>query len=181
MSEQQKEWYVVRAVSGKEKKAKEYLENEIVRLGLQDFIPQVLVPSEKVYTLRKGKKIVKERTLLPGYVIVQALLVGEVAHVIKETPNILGFLSEQDGAPTPLRDKDIDRLLGRADEASEQGEMMLDPFIVGETVKVVDGPFNSFSGIIEEVNAEKKKLKVVIKIFGRKTPVELSFLQVEKE
>lgn len=181
MSEQQKEWYVVRAVSGKEKKAKEYLENEVARLGLQDFVPQVLVPIEKVYTLRKGKKIVKERTLLPGYVIVQALLVGEVAHVIKETPNVLGFLSEQDGEPTPLRDKDIDRLLGRADEASEQGEMMMDPFIVGEAVKVVDGPFNSFSGIIEEVNSEKKKLKVVVKIFGRKTPVELSFLQVEKE
>lgn len=181
MSEQQKEWYVVRAISGKEKKAKEYLENEVARLGLQDFVPQVLVPTEKVYTLRQGKKIVKERTLLPGYVVVQALLVGEVAHVIKEVPNILGFLSEQDGTPIPLREKEVDRLLGKADEVSEQGEMMMDPFIEGEAVKVIDGPFNSFSGIIDEVNLEKKKLKVIVKIFGRKTPVELGFLQVEKE
>lgn len=181
MSEQQKEWYVVRAISGKEKKAKEYLENEVARLGLQDFVPQVLVPTEKVYTLRQGKKIVKERTLLPGYVVVQALLVGEVAHVIKEVPNILGFLSEQDGTPIPLREKEVDRLLGKADEVSEQGEMMMDPFIEGEAVKVIDGPFNSFSGVIDEVNLEKKKLKVIVKIFGRKTPVELGFLQVEKE
>lgn len=181
MSEQQKEWYVVRAISGKEKKAKEYLENEVARLGLQDFVPQVLVPTEKVYTLRQGKKIVKERTLLPGYVVVQALLVGEVAHVIKEVPNILGFLSEQDGTPIPLREKEVDRLLGKADEVSEQGEVMMDPFIEGEAVKVIDGPFNSFSGIIDEVNLEKKKLKVIVKIFGRKTPVELGFLQVEKE
>jgi transcriptional antiterminator NusG len=180
MSEQVKKWYVVRAISGKEKKVKEYLESEISRLKLQDYISQVLIPTEKVYQVRKGKKISKERNYFPGYVLIEAALVGEVPHIIRNIPNVLGFLGTK-GNADPLRPAEVNRILGKVDELAEQGEEVNVPFIVGETVKVIDGPFNSFSGIIEEINEEKKKLKVMVKIFGRKTPLELSFMQVEKE
>ncbi len=180
MSEQVKKWYVVRAISGKEKKVKEYLESEINRLNLQDYISQVLIPTEKVYSVRKGKKISKERNYLPGYVLIEAILVGEITHIVKGIPNVIGFLGSK-GEPIAMRQTEVNRILGKVDELTSQGEEMNDPFIVGESVKVIDGPFNSFSGIIEEVNDEKKKLKVMVKIFGRKTPLELSFMQVEKE
>jgi len=180
MSDQVKKWYVVRAISGKEKKVKEYMESEINRLKLEDYISQVLIPTEKVYSVRKGKKISKERNYLPGYVLIEAVLVGEIPHIIKNIPNVIGFLGSK-GEPIPMRPAEVNRILGKVDELSEQNEEMNDPFIVGESVKVIDGPFNSFSGIIEEVNDEKKKLKVMVKIFGRKTPLELSFMQVEKE
>jgi transcription termination/antitermination protein NusG len=180
MSEQVKKWYVVRAVSGKEKKVKEYLESEINRLQIQDYISQVLIPTEKVYSVRKGKKISKERIYLPGYVIIEAILTGEIPHIIQNIPNVLGFLGSQ-GEPVPMRSSEVNRILGKMDELTDQAEELNEPFIVGETVKVTDGPFNSFSGVIEEVNEEKKKLKVMVKIFGRKTPLELSFMQVEKE
>lgn len=181
MSDQpEKRWYVIRAISGKEKKVKQYLESEIVRQNLQDYIAQVLIPTEKVYQVRNGKKISKERNYFPGYVLVEAILLGEVAHVIKNIPDVLGFLGTK-GEAEPLRASEVNRILGKVDELSEQGEEVNVPFIVGETVKVTDGPFNSFSGIIEEINDEKKKLKVMVKIFGRKTPLELGFMQVEKE
>ncbi len=180
MSEQIKKWYVVRAISGKEKKVKEYLESEIKRLSLNDYISQVLIPTEKVYQIRKGKKISKERNFFPGYVLIEATLVGEIPHIIKNIPNVLGFLGTK-GEPDPLRPSEVNRILGKVDELAEEGEEVNVPFIVGETVKVIDGPFNSFSGIIEEINEEKKKLKVMVKIFGRKTPLELGFMQVEKE
>jgi len=180
MSEQVKKWYVVRAISGKEKKVKEYMESEISRLNLQDYVSQVLIPTEKVYSVRKGKKISKERNYLPGYVLIEAFLTGEIPHIIKGIPNVIGFLGSK-GEPVAMRQAEVNRILGKVDELSNQGEEMNDPFIVGESVKVIDGPFNSFSGIIEEVNDEKKKLKVMVKIFGRKTPLELSFMQVEKE
>ena len=180
MGEQVKKWYVVRAVSGKEKKVKEYLESEINRLGLQDFVSQVLIPTEKVYQVRKGKKISKERNYFPGYVLIEAALVGELTHIIRNIPNVLGFLGTAN-EPSPMRASEVKRILGKVDELAEQGEGINVPFIVGETVKVVDGPFNSFSGMIEEINEEKKKLKVMVKIFGRKTPLELTFMQVEKE
>ncbi len=180
MGEQVKKWYVVRAVSGKEKKVKEYLESEINRLGLQDFVSQVLIPTEKVYQVRKGKKISKERNYFPGYVLIEAALVGELTHIIRNIPNVLGFLGTAN-EPSPMRASEVKRILGKVDELAEQGEGINVPFIVGETVKVVDGPFNSFSGVIEEINEEKKKLKVMVKIFGRKTPLELTFMQVEKE
>ena len=180
MSEQVKKWYVVRAISGKEKKVKEYLEHEIDRLNLQDYISQVLIPTEKVYQVRKGKKISKERNYFPGYVLIEASLTGEIPHIIRNIPNVLGFLGTK-GEPDAIRPAEVNRILGKVDELAEQGEEVNIPFIVGETVKVVDGPFNSFSGIIEEINEEKKKLKVMVKIFGRKTPLELSFMQVEKE
>jgi len=180
MGEQVKKWYVVRAVSGKEKKVKEYIESEINRLGLQDFLSQVLIPTEKVYQVRKGKKISKERNYFPGYVLIEAALVGELTHIIRNIPNVLGFLGTGN-EPSPMRASEVKRILGKVDELAEQGEGINVPFIVGETVKVVDGPFNSFSGVIEEINEEKKKLKVMVKIFGRKTPLELNFMQVEKE
>ncbi|MCX6230601.1 MAG: transcription termination/antitermination protein NusG [Bacteroidetes bacterium] len=180
MSEQVKKWYVVRAISGKEKKVKEYMESEINRLNLQEYISQVLIPTEKVYSVRKGKKISKERNYLPGYVLIEAVLLGEIPHIIKNIPNVIGFLGSK-GEPVAMRQAEVNRILGKVDELSDQSEELNDPFIVGESVKVIDGPFNSFSGIIEEVNDEKKKLKVMVKIFGRKTPLELSFMQVEKE
>ena len=180
MGEQVKKWYVVRAVSGKEKKVKEYIESEISRLGLQDFLSQVLIPTEKVYQVRKGKKISKERNYFPGYVLIEAALVGELTHIIRNIPNVLGFLGTGN-EPSPMRASEVKRILGKVDELAEQSEGINVPFILGETVKVVDGPFNSFSGVIEEINEEKKKLKVMVKIFGRKTPLEPTFMQVEKE
>jgi transcriptional antiterminator NusG len=171
---------VVRAISGNEKKVKIYLESEINRLKLQDFISQVLIPVEKVYLVRNGKKVSKERSYLPGYVLIEAVLTGEIPHIIRNIPGVLGFLGSKD-EPVPLRQAEVNRILGKVDELSEQGAEFSIPYIVGESVTVIDGPFNSFSGIIEEINEEKKKLKVMVKIFGRKTPLELSFTQVAKE
>ena len=182
MSEIEKKWYVLRAIGGKEKKVKEYIESEISRLNLQDFISQVLIPTEKVYQIRSGKKISKERNYFPGYVLVEANLIGEVPHTLRNIPNVIGFLGAKgDEEPTPLRQSEVNRILGKVDELAAGDEELNVPFFVGESVKVIDGPFNSFTGIIEEVNEEKKKLKVMVKIFGRKTPLELSFMQVEKE
>ncbi len=180
MSDQLKKWYVIRAISGNEKKVKQYLESEINRLGLKDVISQVLIPTEKVYQVHKGKKISKERNYLPGYILIEAILTGEIPHIIKNVPGVLGFLGSK-GEPVPLRPAEVNRILGKVDELTEQGEEVSVPFIVGETVTVIDGPFNSFTGVIEEINEEKKKLKVMVKIFGRKTPLELGFMQVEKD
>jgi len=175
-----KKWYVVRAISGKEKKVKAYLESEISRLKLEDFISQILIPTEKVFQIRKGKKISKERNYFPGYVLIEAELTGEIPHIIKNVPDVLNFLGTK-GVPEPIRESEVKRILGKVDELAELGEEVNIPYIVGESVTVIDGPFNSFSGIIEDINHEKKKLKVMVKIFGRKTPLELGFMQVEKE
>ncbi len=182
MSEVEKRWYVVRAISGQEKKVQEYINNEINRLNYTDYVSKVLIPTEKVYQVRKGKKISKERNYYPGYVLIEAILVGEIPHVIKSIPGVIGFLgAEKGGAPSPLRQHEVNRILGKVDELAERGEEVSIPFLVGETVTVIDGPFNSFTGVIEEINEEKKKLKVMVKIFGRKTPLELGFMQVAKE
>lgn len=182
MAEIDKKWYVVRAISGKENKVKQYIELEIGRLGLQDYVSQVLIPTEKVYQIRNGKKVSKERSFFPGYVLIEAALVGEVPHVIKGITNVIGFLGgEKGGDPMPLRMSEVNRILGKVDELAESDEELTIPFVVGETVKVIDGPFNNFNGVIEEINEEKKKLKVMVKIFGRKTPLELNYMQVEKE
>lgn len=180
MSEIQKKWYVLRAVSGKESKVKEYLEAEIKNSSLSDYVSQVLIPTEKVYQMRGGKKVLKERSYLPGYVLIEAALVGEVAHVLRNTPNVIGFLGGTEN-PQSLRESEVNRILGKVDELQETGEDFNIPYYVGESVKVNHGPFSGFSAVIEEVNNEKKKLKVMVKIFGRKTPVELGFMQVEKE
>ncbi len=182
MSEIAKKWYVLRAAGGKEKKAKEYIENEIKRLKLDDYISQVLIPTEKIYQVKNGKKISKERIFLPGYILIEAALVGEITHILRNTTHISGFLSEtKGGEPLPIRQSEVNRILGRVDELAENEEANITPFVVGEAVKVTDGPFNGFNGTIEEINEEKKKLKVMVKIFGRKNLLELNFVQVEKE
>ncbi|WMJ75266.1 transcription termination/antitermination protein NusG [Cytophagaceae bacterium ABcell3] len=178
-------WYVIRTVSGQEKKVKNYLENEIIRQKLEDYIPQVLIPSEKIYEMRNGKKRVRERNFFPGYVLVSAdLSHGEAGHVITSIPGVIGFLGSNEGGtskkPVPLRQSEVNRILGRVDEMQESEETLETPFIVGETVKVMDGPFNGFTGSVEEVFEERKKLNVMVKIFGRNTPVELNYMQVEK-
>ena len=180
MSDVQKKFYVLRAISGKENKAKEYLEAEMKNTDLGEYVSQVLIPTEKTFTVRNGKKVVKERAYLPGYVLVEAALVGEVAHRLRNIPNIIGFLGGLDN-PVPLRPAEVSRILGTVDDMQEQPEDIDLQFLVGESVKITFGPFSGFSGIIEEVNAEKRKLKVMVKIFGRKTPLELGFMQVAKE
>lgn len=182
MTESTKKWYVVRAISGKEKKIKEMIESEVLHSGMKAHVDQVLIPTEKVYQIRKGKKVSKERSFFPGYILLQADLIGELPHIIKNLTGVIGFLGETKGGdPVPLRSSEVSRILGTVDDLAESDEELNIPFIVGESVKVIDGPFNSFSGLIEEINAEKKKLKVMVKIFGRKTPLELSYMQVEKE
>jgi len=176
-----KKWYVIRAISGKEKKVKQYIESEISRLKLTDYVSQVLIPMEKIYQIKDGKKVSKERSYFPGYVLIEAQLSGEIPHIIENTTGVIGFLGSKGEAPAPLRTSEVNRILGKVDELADSEEIIHNPFVVGESVKVIDGPFNSFSGIIEEVNEEKKKLKVMVKIFGRKTPLELSYMQVEKE
>jgi transcriptional antiterminator NusG len=181
MTETVKKWYVIRAISGKEKKVKQYIESEINRLKLNNYVSQVLIPTEKIYQIKDGKKVSKERNYLPGYVLIEAVLTGEIPHIIQNVTGVINFLGPKGEAPAPLRPSEVNRLLGKVDELADSEEVMNIPFVVGETVKVVDGPFNTFSGVIEEVNEEKKKLKVMVKIFGRKTPLELSYMQVEKE
>ncbi|RZJ73570.1 transcription termination/antitermination protein NusG [Flavobacterium sp.] len=176
-----KKWYVVRAVSGQENKVKNYIETEINRLGMGDHISQVLVPTEKVVQVRDGKKITKDRVYFPGYVMVEANLIGEIPHIIKSITGVIGFLGEvKNGDPVPLRISEVNRMLGKVDELSVKTDGQTIPFNIGETVKVIDGPFNGFNGTVEKINEEKRKLEVMVKIFGRKTPLELSFMQVEK-
>jgi transcriptional antiterminator NusG len=177
----QLKWYVVRAVSGKEKKVKQYIDVEISRLGLTHLVPQVLIPMEKYYQMKDGKKIAKERNFYPGYVLIETALNAELEQIIKSVNSVIGFLGDKSGNAVPLRPAEVNRILGKVDEMAEQGEMMNVPYYVGENIKVMDGPFNGFSGVIEEVNEEKKKLKVMVKIFGRRTPLELNYMQVEKE
>jgi len=175
-------WYVVRAVSGQENKIKSYIENEISRLGYDSFVDEILVPSEKVIQIRKGKKITKDKVYFPGYIMIKANLTGEIPHVIKGITNVIGFLGEtKGGEPVPLRKSEVNRMLGKVDELSLQNESnIIIPFTPGQNVKVIDGPFNGFDGTIEKINEEKRKLEVMVKIFGRKTPLELSYMQVEK-
>ena len=176
-----KKWYVVRAVSGQENKIKAYIETEINRLGMSDYISQVLVPTEKVVQVREGKKISKDKVYFPGYVMIEANLVGEIPHIIKSITGVIGFLGEvKGGDPVPLRLSEVNRMLGKVDELSVNTDNQSIPFTIGEVIKVVDGPFNGFNGSIEKINEEKRKLEVMVKIFGRKTPLELSFMQVEK-
>lgn len=182
MLEIEKKWYVIRAVSGKERKVKEYLELEISRMKLGNYVNQILIPMEKVFKIQNGKKALKEKVFLPGYIIIEAALVGEVKHIIKGIPNVIGFLGTvKGGDPVPMRMSEVNRIIGKVDELAEREEEMKVPFIVGEPVKVIDGPFNNFTGVVDEINEDKKKLKVMVKIFGRKNLLELSYMQVEKD
>jgi transcriptional antiterminator NusG len=177
-----KKWYVVRAISGQEKKVKQYIEMEITRLKLNDFVSQVLIPTEKVIQIRNGKKTTKERSFYPGYVLIEANLSGEVPHVIKNITGVIGFLGETKGGnPVPMRISEVNRILGKVDELVESEGTVTTKYTVGESVKVINGPFNGFNGVIEEVMEDKRKIKVTVKIFGRKTPVELNFGEVELE
>ena len=177
----EKKWYVVRAVSGQENKISGYIQTEIERQGLSDYLDEVLVPTEKVVQIRNGEKIQKERTYFPGYIMIKANLGGEMVHVIRSITNVIGFLGETKGGdPVPLRKSEVNRMLGKVDELSLNADDVAIPFVLGETIKVVDGPFNGFNGTIEKINEEKRKLEVMVKIFGRRTPLELSYLQVEK-
>lgn len=182
MAEIEKKWYVLRVIGGKEKKAKELIESEIASAGYQDYVSQVLIPTEKVYQVRNGKKVATERNFFPGYVLIEAALIGEVPHILRNTTNVIGFLGDTKGGdPVPMRQVEINRILGRVDQIAEQPEEVSMPYFVGDSVKVTDGPFNGFTGTIEEVNAERKRLKVIVKVFGRGTSLELSFMQVTKE
>ena len=180
MAETKRNWYVLRAVSVKEAKVKEYIEAELKHNELlSKYVFQVFIPTEKHATLRNGKRVVKEKIALPGYVLIEAELKGDTAHTLRFMPNVLGFLGGLDH-PTPVKQSDINRMFGSAEESEIVDEVAI-PYIVNDTVKVTDGPFSGFTGVIEEVNTEKHKLKVMVKIFGRKTPLELSFMQVTKE
>ena len=182
MAENTKKWYVVRAISGKENKIKKYIEDEILRNGLSNNLSQILIPTEKIFQIRNGKKISKERNFFPGYILIEADLSGEMPHVIRNVNGVIGFLgAEKGGDPLPVRVSEVNRILGKVDELADSDEEMTIPFVVGENIKVIDGPFNGFTGSIEKINEEKRKLEVMVKIFGRKQPLELSFLQVEKE
>ena len=194
MSESNKKWYVLRAAGGKEKKAKEYLEKEIERRRLQDLVSQVLVPTEKVYRIRDGKRICTERLFYPGYVLIEAELTGELQHIIRnEVPHMSGFLTEkrdvvrgngkaqEEKLPIPLRDDEVRRILGEQDEmANTEAETVID-YKAGDAVKITDGPFSGFDGTVEEIIEGRSKLKVMVMIFGRKTILELNFTQVTKE
>jgi transcriptional antiterminator NusG len=186
MSEQiEKKWYVLRAMSGKESRVKDYIDIEVENNpSLAQFVFQVLIPTEKVYVVRNGKKVIKERTFLPGYVLVEAKMTKEIAGHLRNVPDVLGFLGSYVPGlykPTPLQPGEVKRILGTVDAEEEKDDELLVPFVVGENVKVMAGPFKGFSGVIEDVNNEKHRLKVIVKIFGRTNPIDIDFMQVEKE
>jgi len=177
----EKKWYVLRVISGKERKIKTYIESEVDRSGWKDIITEVLVPTEKVYKIRKGKKVIQERNFFPGYILIEGAegkVNGDILQAIRNITGVINFLGGNH--PNALRKVEVNRILGKVDEMQEMGESMNEPFLINESVKIVDGPFNDFVGNIEEIYEEKKKLKVIVKIFGRRTPVELNFMQVEK-
>lgn len=185
--EKDTKWYVLRVVSGKERKVKEYLDKDIARNDWDKYIIQVFLPVEKVYKVLNGKKVMRERNFYPGYIMIEVLsgkLSDDMVQHLSNITNVMHFLTDGKGSKgniISLRKSEVNKMLGKVDEMSESGGMtMSEPFIVGETIKIVDGPFNDFNGVIEEVNDEKKKLKVQVKIFGRATPVELNYMQVEK-
>lgn len=182
-SKGQLNWYVLRAIGGRERKVCQYIENEVARLHYEEYVPNVLVPMEKVLQMRSDgkKKVSRERVYYPGYVFVEALLEGEIPHFLSNAPDVLGFLNAPNGDPAPLQPSEVNRLLGNADDLTMKEEALVENYNVGDVVRVVDGPFNTFSGVISEVNEEKRKLTVMVKIFERKTPLELNYMQVEKE
>ncbi|MEO5945674.1 MAG: transcription termination/antitermination protein NusG [Chitinophagaceae bacterium] len=179
--QQDTKWFVLRVVSGKEKKVKEYLDKEVSRGGWEQ-VKQIFLPVEKVYKVANGKKVMRERNYYPGYVMIEiseGKLSDDLRDVVKNVPNVIHFLGKEN--PIALRKAEVNKMLGKMDEMAEAGGLsMSEPFIVGETIKIIEGAFNDFNGIIEEVNDDKKKLKVSVKIFGRSQPVELTYMQVEK-
>src|ERR1700677_1362415 len=178
---QETKWYVIRVISGKERKVKEYLDKEVKINNWTNSVVQILCPIEKVFKGLNGKKVLREKMLFPGYTRLEAndgKLTDDIIHAVKNVTGVIHFLGKEH--PTALRKSEVNKMFGKMDEVSEQGISYAEPYIIGETVKIVDGPFNDFNGTVEEINQEKKKLKVVVKIFGRATPVELNYMQVEK-
>ncbi|MGI8951086.1 MAG: transcription termination/antitermination protein NusG [Chitinophagaceae bacterium] len=179
-------WYVLRVVSGKERKVKEYLDKDISRSGWTNIVKQVFLPMEKVYKVQNGKKVMREKNYFPGYVMLEVAdgkLTDDIIQHISNVSNVMHFLTDGKGSKgniISLRKAEVNKMLGKVDEMNDQGVTISEPFIVGEMIKIIEGPFNDFNGVIEEVNDEKKKLKVTVKIFGRSTPVELNYMQVEK-
>ncbi|MEM7382835.1 MAG: transcription termination/antitermination protein NusG [Bacteroidota bacterium] len=178
-------WYVLKVASGQEKTAKKYFETELERQQLENCVTRVLIPSEKVYEIRAGKKRIRERNFLPGYILICADLSDKrVLHVVKDVPNALGFLGARGWGvgkdPVPLREKEVIKILYKVDEGETATSALEKPFIVGESVKIIDGPFSGFSGSIQEIFEERKKLDVTVRIFERNTPIELNYVQVEK-
>lgn len=183
MAENNFKWYVLRAISGKENKVKEYIEGALVTSSLfKEYVSQVLIPTEKVVTLRNGKRAIKERNLLPGYVLVECNLTDECYPLLRNIPNVLGFLSEGKSStkPAPVPQSEINKIVGNGEQTDDE-VLLEENFMVGEKVKVTDGPFNGFNGIVQEVMQDKRKLKVVVTIFDRQTPLELGYNQVDKE
>lgn len=173
-------WYAVQAFSGMEKSVKAGLEERIVRLGLQDQFGDILVPVEEVIEMKSGQKTISERRLYPGYVLVQMQMTDESWHLVKSTPRVTSFIGGTAQRPTPIKDKEVEIILRRMDDSKSNPTQKM-TFEKGESVRVIDGPFKDFSGNVEEVNYDKNKLRVSVVIFGRATPVELDFAQVEKE
>lgn len=174
-----KKWYVVRTYSGHENKVKAYIENEVMQAGLGERVASVIVPSEKVFEVKEGKKRSKTRTFFPGYILVEAVLDKDVTHLILNTPSVISFVGPKN-APAPLQPAEVRRLIGKIEERKDV-QILEVPFKPGDAVKVTDGPFTNFNGFVQEVSEEKMKLKVMVSIFGRKTPLELDFSQVEAE
>ncbi len=175
-------WYSLRVISGKERKIKERIELEITRNKWNHNVTSVLVPTEKVYKIRNGKKVIQDRNILPGYILIEAVpskFSGEIIQSLQNLPNVIYFIEKNN--PIPMKPAEANRMLGKIDESQDVGESMLEPYLVGETIKIIDGAFSGFVGDIQEINEEKKKLKVIVKIFGRGTEVELNFMQVEKQ
>ncbi|MBK7762248.1 MAG: transcription termination/antitermination factor NusG [Bacteroidetes bacterium] len=179
--ESENKWFVLRVLSGKERKIKDYLDIEIRRSGWGNVITQIMCPVEKVFKVVAGKKVMREKILFSGYILLEATtsrLSDDMIQAIKNVSGVIHFLGKDH--PDALRKSEVNKMFGKMDEMADNGVVMSDPFVIGEPVKIVDGPFNDFNGTIEEINDEKKKLRVVVKIFGRSTPVELSYMQVEK-
>jgi transcription termination/antitermination protein NusG len=202
------EWFAVRVIAGQEKKVKQYFESEIKRLSLENYIGQIAVPMEKVFEVRNGKKVSREKTLFSGYMFVQlyvtygkpepiettakakreaeaaadiALIQPEMLQIIKDTPGVVGFVGRDKGkTPMPLRSDEVQVILQKMEDLKNSEETPEAPYVSGESVKVLDGPFKDFTGIVEEIFEDKKKLKVMVKIFGRNVPLELNYLQVER-
>lgn len=179
----EKKWYALRTISGKEQKVKQLLEAEIKNSDLGHYVSQVLLPTEKVYVTRGNKKVVKEKTRMSGYIFVEAVLTGEIEYELRNTTDIIDFVRNRENPPKPepVRETEINRMLGAADDVIEGVDEGVNDYMVGEEVKVISGPFNGFIGEIEDVNREKRTLKVMVKVFGRKTPLELENSQVERE
>lgn len=176
--EEQKRWYVINVYSGFERKAVQAILEQAEKKGLTDYIDELLVPSEDVIEVRRGKKVSKERQYFPGYILAKIHLNDEIWHLIKSVPRVASFLGAK-GRPQPISEKEVERILVQVKEAQEHPRHGV-TYEIGEQVRVIDGPFNSFTGQVEDVDDEKERLSVSVTIFGRATPVELEFTQVEK-